>query len=318
MYLEPIFLIPVFKERIWGGSKLETEYNYDIPNERTGECWGISAHPNGACEIANGALKGYSLDRVWNDNRELFGNLEGEEFPLLVKIIDANEDLSVQVHPNDEYAKRVENSQFGKTECWYIIDCEEGAEIIFGHNAKTKEEFQHLVDEKKWDYLLRKVKVKPGDFFYVPSGTVHAIGKGILILETQQSSDVTYRLYDYDRKDKDGNLRELHIKDSINVTNVPDVSSSTESKKVSKYGGLTSTELIVEDYFTVYQWDLAEEANLELNDPFLLISVLEGNGQVEINNSKYSFTKGDHFILPSTIKEYSLLGEAKFIVSRPS
>lgn len=136
-------------------------------------------------------------------------------------MLDAAQDLSVQVHPNDEYANAHENGELGKTECWYIIDCQKDAEIIYGHHAKSKEELKAMIQLEKWDRLLRRVKVKPGDFFYVPSGTVHAIGKGILILETQQNSDTTYRLYDYDRKDAEGNLRELHLEKSIEVIDVP-------------------------------------------------------------------------------------------------
>ena len=143
-----------------------------------------------------------SLGQLWNNHRELFGDIEGL-FPSSTKILDANRDLSVQVHPNDEYARINENGELGKTECWYVIDCKEGAEIIYGHHAKTKDELVEMVEQEEWDKLLQRVKVKPGDFFFVPSGTVHAIGEGILILETQQNSDTTYRLYDYNRRDSE-------------------------------------------------------------------------------------------------------------------
>ena len=145
-----------------------------------------------------------------------------EVFPLLTKILDANTNLSVQVHPDDAYADLHENGELGKTECWYIIDCKEDAEIIYGHNAKTKAEFTEMIENGEWSPLLRRVKIKPGDFFYVPSGTIHALGEGTVVLETQQSSDATYRLYDYDRVDQKGQLRELHIDKSIAVTTIPD------------------------------------------------------------------------------------------------
>ncbi|RBW68873.1 mannose-6-phosphate isomerase, class I [Bacillus taeanensis] len=317
MVKEPIFLKPVFKERIWGGTALRDQFNYEIPSDQTGECWGISAHPHGSCEIINGPLKGKTLDQVWESNRELFADQEGEEFPLLVKILDANNDLSVQVHPNDEQALELENYPFGKTECWYIINCEEGAEIIYGHYAQSKEEFAQMVEEERWNDLLRKVKVKPGDFVYVPSGTIHAIGKGIRILETQQSSDITYRVYDYDRRDAEGNTRELHIEKSIEVSMTPHQDVALESIEEVKEG-LTSKKLIEENYFTVYHWDLDGGVTNEVEDNYLLVSVLNGAGELIISGNTYSFKKGDHFIIASTISNYELNGQAEFIVSHPA
>src|SRR5699024_8282193 len=142
-------------------------------------------------------------------------------YPLLVKVVDANDDLSVQVHPDDTYAREIEGVPYGKTECWYVLQAEPDAEIVFGHHAKTKNVLNQLMDEGKWDDLLQKKKVEAGDFIYVPSGTIHAIGKGIMILEIQQSSDITYRVYDYDRKDKQGHLRELHLDEAKEVITVP-------------------------------------------------------------------------------------------------
>lgn len=219
--MQPLFLQPVFKERIWGGTTLNDAFGYDIPTEHTGECWAISAHPNGPSIIENGPYAGMTLDNLYREYPDLFGNLKEEVFPLLTKILDANMDLSVQVHPDDSYAMLHENGELGKTECWYIIDCKEDADMIFGHNAKTKEELQQQIQEGKWNDLLRRVKIKPGDFFYVPSGTIHALCEGKLVLETQQSSDTTYRVYDYDRRDAEGNLRDLHLEKAIEVTTVP-------------------------------------------------------------------------------------------------
>ncbi|TPB32722.1 mannose-6-phosphate isomerase, partial [Burkholderia pseudomallei] len=152
---------------------------------------------------------------LWSNHKELFGNMPGDKFPLLTKILDANDNLSVQVHPDNEYAKENENGELGKTECWYIIDCDDDAEMIFGHNAKSKEELEYMISNNKWSDLLKRVKVNKGDFFYVPSGTIHALCKGTLVLETQQNSDTTYRVYDYDRVDSNGNKRELHVDKSI-------------------------------------------------------------------------------------------------------
>ena len=199
MSLQPLFFEPVFKERIWGGEQLKS-FGYELPSTQTGECWAFAAHSNGQSIVKNGEYKGLSLGELWEDQRQLFGNIAGDRFPLLTKILDAAQDLSVQVHPDDEYGLKHEGD-LGKTECWYIIDCEEGAQIIYGHTAQTREDLATMIHEGKWDELLTKVPVKPGDFFFVPSGTVHAIGAGIVILETQQNSDTTYRVYDYDRRE---------------------------------------------------------------------------------------------------------------------
>src|SRR5699024_9302212 len=164
---------------------------------------------------------GKTLIELWDNHRALFGNTAGDVFPLLTKILDANADLSVQVHPDDAYAKDHENGELGKTECWYIIDCKAGAEIIYGHHATTKEEFTNLMEQGKWDTLLRRIPIEPGDFFYLPSGTIHALCEGTLVLETQQNSDTTYRVYDYDRKDQKGNKRDLHLEKALDVSTIP-------------------------------------------------------------------------------------------------
>ncbi|MFN2747375.1 mannose-6-phosphate isomerase, class I [Bacillus sp. z60-18] len=310
---EPLFFAPVFKERIWGGTALAA-FSYDIPSEQTGECWAFAAHQNGQSVVLNGEYKGLTLGGLWENHRHLFGHLEGDRFPLLTKILDADQDLSVQVHPNDVYAKARENGELGKTECWYIIDCEEGAEIIYGHHAKTKNELISMIEKGEWDKLLRRVKVKPGDFFYVPSGTVHAIGKGILILETQQNSDTTYRLYDYDRKDAAGNLRDLHLEKSIDVINVPFLPEE-RTVQYEQTDDLASATLIEGPYFSVAKWELKGTACLKQEKPFLLISIIEGQGRVISGEREYGFQKGDHMLLPNGFGEFELNGHTKCIVS---
>lgn len=319
MYNEAIFLKPVFQERIWGGQKLQTQFGYSVPYEQTGEAWVISAHPNGPSEITNGPLQGKTLKDAWENNRELFKRPEADrkEYPLLVKILDAAKDLSVQVHPDDQYAREVEGQPYGKTECWYVIDAEEDAEIVFGHHAKSKEELVEKIENGQWDQLLRKIKVKAGDFIYVPSGTIHAIGAGIVILETQQSSDITYRVYDYERKDGAGNARELHLDSSIAVTNVPHETTDTAEKSI-KENQLISRQLVKEKYFTVYHWSLSGENSPQVNADFLQVSVLSGQATLFIGDNVQEVKKGDHFIIPATVKEYTLEGEATFIVSHPS
>jgi mannose-6-phosphate isomerase len=314
MLQQPLFLKPVFKERIWGGTALATQFGYDIPTNQTGECWAISAHTNGPSIIENGPYAGLSLDELYQKHPELFGNPKEAVFPLLTKILDANTDLSVQVHPEDEYAKIHENGGLGKTECWYILDCKEGADMIFGHNAKTKEEFIQQINAGKWNDLLRRVKIKPGDFFYVPSGTIHALCEGTLVLETQQSSDTTYRVYDYDRRDAEGILRELHLEKAIDVTTVPHHETGV-TPKVEERDQATITTFVKSEFFSVYKWAVDGKATFSSDDRYLLVSVIKGDGALVHAGERYSLKKGMHFILPVGFGEFELDGNAEFIVS---
>jgi len=314
--VQPLFLKPVFKERIWGGTALQTEFDYDIPNDKTGECWAISAHPNGSSIIENGPYAGMALDELWKKHPELFGNPKEEVFPLLTKILDANMDLSVQVHPEDSYAKAHENGELGKTECWFILDCKEGADMIFGHNAKTKEELIEQINKGNWNELLRRVKIKPGDFFYVPSGTIHALCEGTLVLETQQSSDTTYRVYDYDRRDDNGNLRELHLEKAVDVTTVPHHDTGV-APKVEKRKNVTIITFVESEFFSVYKWDVKGKAVFSFNDQYMLLSVIKGDGVLVHNGKKYSLKKGTHLIIPVGLGEFEVDGDCELMVSHP-
>lgn len=318
MYQEPIFLQPVFQERIWGGKKLASEYGYTIPSDKTGEAWVISAHPNGASVIENGPLAGKTLKEAWEEHGELFNKQpdDQEAYPLLVKILDANDDLSVQVHPDDAFAEEIEGEPYGKTECWYVLQAEPEAKIVFGHHAETREEFESMMKQGEWERLLNYKNVQTGDFIYVPSGTIHAIGKGIVILETQQSSDITYRVYDYDRKDAAGNKRELHLEKSIEVTTVPHREQVFEHL-VETIGDLTIQTLIEEKYFTVYHWDIAGIVERELDQDFLQVSVIEGSGEIAVGDKTFAIEKGSHFILPHTLESYRMSGNVELIVSHP-
>lgn len=312
--MQPLFLKPVFKERIWGGTALQKEFGYDIPNEHTGECWAISAHPNGASVVENGEFEGVALNKLWSEHPELFGNPKGEVFPLLTKILDANMDLSVQVHPDDAYAKVHENGELGKTECWYIIDCKEDADMIFGHNAQSKDELVEKINSGEWNELLNRVKIKPGDFFFVPSGTIHALCEGTLVLETQQSSDTTYRVYDYDRRDAEGNLRELHLEKAIDVTTVPhQVASSVP--KVEEREKSKVTTFVESEFFTVYKWEVSGKASFSAHENYLLLSVIKGAGKLVHNGETYSLKHGSHLILPVGFGEFSIEGSCELIVS---
>lgn len=312
--MEPLFLQPVFKERIWGGTALKEEFGYEIPNEYTGECWAISAHSNGPSVVENGPYAGLTLDRLWRDKPELFGHPKEEVFPLLTKILDANMDLSVQVHPDDSYAMVHESGELGKTECWYIIDCKEGADMIFGHNAQTKEELIEQINDGKWGELLRRVKIKPGDFFYVPSGTIHALCEGTLVLETQQSSDTTYRVYDYDRRDAEGNLRELHLEKAIDVTTVPHKVAAA-SPIVEERENVAVTTFVESEFFSVYKWQVEGKSSFSSDDHYLLLSVIKGEGILLHQGEKYGIKKGSHFILPVGFGAFEIEGNCELIVS---
>lgn len=289
---------PVFKEMIWGGHKLKDVYGYDIPSGHTGECWAVSAHKNGDCTIENSEFAGKTLSWLFEHHRELFGNIEGEEFPLLVKIIDARDDLSVQVHPNDEYARVHENS-LGKTECWYVLQADEGTKMVMGHHAKTKDEFIKAIEEDDYDNLLNSFAIEKGDFFYIPSGTLHAICSGSLIYEAQQSSDITYRVYDYHRKDQDGNERQLHVQQSIDVTNVPAQIDSSKSFSETQMENGTKVRYVESDFFKVDCYRLNGKNTVENCVPFQMVSVIEGEGMIDGQSVK----KGDHFLICSDQKK---------------
>ncbi len=308
--MEILFMNPVFKQMIWGGRKLADKWNYDIPGDNTGECWAVSAHPNGDCTVKGGAYDGKKLSALWAEEPELFGNVDSDRFPLLIKIIDAKEDLSIQVHPNDAYAGKNENGSLGKTECWYILDAPEGASLVIGHNARNKEELTDMIRNGRWKEFLREVPVKKGDFIQIDPGTVHAIKGGIEILETQQNSDITYRVYDYDRL-TDGKPRELHVEKSLDVITVP--AKAVEDSVINVAGGAKNEpELLVEcDYYRVWKLDVDGAVALRQEYPFLIMSVIEGEGRIDGQPVK----KGDHFILPNRYGEANIEGKLLLIGS---
>lgn len=318
---QPLFLKPVFQEKIWGGNRLHTVFGFDLPSNKIGEDWAISAHPHGISTVENGEFAGQKLDELWANHRELFGHAEGDVFPLLTKILDAEDDLSVQVHPDDSYGLTHEG-ELGKTECWYVIDAEPGATIIYGHNAKSKAELEAMIKEERWDDLLKKVPVKKGDFFYVPSGTIHAIGKGIMILETQQSSDTTYRVYDYDRTDDQGQTRDLHIQQSVDVTVVPAKAPQLAIKQENQ-GASSVITYLKTPFFNVYEWQVKGILKLAKQAPYTLATVIEGVGSLiieELESTKterYELSKGTSFILPSDITKWRVEGDLTIIASEP-
>lgn len=255
------------------------------------EQWIVSAHPNGISKVTTENYKGLGLDELYDKHKELFGTSNLDEFPLLVKIIEADDHLSVQVHPDDEYAKKYENS-LGKSECWYVLDCEAEADIVIGHNLKDDEELKILIENNDLESKLNILPIKKGDFFYIPAGTIHAIRGGTKILEVQQSSDVTYRLYDYGRLEN-GQPRELHIDKSIDVvdfkpnTQSGPIVNTNEQKDVITY---VDTEL-----FTVESIKCHQEVKYEHNYDFVIGVVLSDNAT--INGQQLSYGQG--FLIPA-------------------
>lgn len=317
---EPFFLKPVFHEKIWGGRKLATDFGYDLPDGKIGECWAISGHPHGPSFIENGQFAGQKLADVYVQHPDLFGKPTSKVFPLLTKILDAEASLSVQVHPDDAYALKHEHD-LGKTECWYIINAEPGAYLTYGHTAKTRDQLKEMIDNHEWDKLLGKLPVKTGDFVYVPSGTIHALNKGIEALETQQSSDTTYRLYDYDRVDKKtGKKRDLHIKQSIDVTTVP-FKMPELNTSVKHIGNNTVTTFIEppkSKFFSVYKWDVNDKLTLQRGDrAYMLASVITGKGTLTIDGKDYPLHRGVHFLMPHDVDEWTLKGKMMLIASTP-
>jgi mannose-6-phosphate isomerase class I len=307
MRTELIFLTPIFKRTIWGGDRLKTELGLAIPDETTGEAWIASAHPNGDCHVANGAYKGGAHSTLWARHRKLFGEGYGDEFPLLVKFIDAKADLSIQVHPDNEYAKKFNSS--GKSECWYILDSP--GEIIIGHNAFTKEEFREMAENNRWSDLLRVQKARAGDFFQIDPGCVHSLKAGTLLLEIQQNSDLTFRLYDYDRE-TDGKRRKLHLKEALDVITVPHAQRAAVPS-VERLMNATRTKLFAGDHYTVHKLDIAGDYRHDFENGFSVAVVLDGAGDIDGT----SLRKGQSFIIPRKYDKCIFSGRMSVILATP-
>ena len=312
---ELIFLQPVFHGKLWGGRRLEEDFGYELPDGPVGECWAISAHPNGDCKVVGGPWDGQYLSALWDGHRELFGNLEGDQFPLLIKILDAQDDLSIQVHPDDAYANEHENGSLGKRECWYILDAKDGGNIVVGQRAANREEFAQMVEEGRWDDLLNKVPIARGDFFQIDPGTVHAILGGTLVLETQQSSDVTYRVYDFDRKQPDGSLRELHIAQSLDVVDFNVTAPESGTVTAAEVDGVT--HLVTTPNYAVDRIRVADDAPVTYAQDwaFLNVSVVRGAGAVVVDGKRYDLPLGTHFIAPAGCGDLAFEGNMELIVS---
>ncbi|MEN8248612.1 MAG: type I phosphomannose isomerase catalytic subunit [Bacteroidota bacterium] len=311
--LYPLKFKPILKSTLWGGTRLGEVLNKPIGNdENVGESWEVSGVDGNISVVAEGELKGESLvDLINTYEGEFLGHKVfkkfGNQFPLLVKFIDANQDLSIQVHPNDELAKKRHNS-FGKTEMWYVVDSEKGATLISGFNKQTnKEEYLEYFNSGKLLEILNRVEVDNDDVFYLPSGRVHTIGKGLLIAEIQQTSDITYRIYDFDRVDKDGNSRELHVEqalDAIDFNYYDDI--KTPYDRIAKESILADC-----NYFITNRLVIKEPVfrNYQANDSFAILMVLEGSGKLWSNDIQYDFNLGDTYLIPASFDGVEIIPE---------
>lgn len=307
---ELIFLEPIFLTKVWGGSRLRELFGFDLPNDRIGECLAVSARPEGDCRVRDGRFAGQALSELWSGHRELFGGLAGDAFPLQVKLLDAREDLSVQVHPNAAY-DAAHGGGAGKNEAWYVLRAPASGQVVGGHTAQTREEFASMVAQARWQELLRRVDVHEGDYLSVPAGTVHAILAGSLFYEIQQASDVTYRLYDYDRLDG-GAKRQLHVAEALEVVAVPSVPTVT-SPEVAVYATATRSLYPRGEQFALSRWEVGGSCSIPTGGPFSLGGVVEGSGTV----NGEAVRPGDHFVVPCGVEELEVTGSLTLLLTAP-
>ena len=314
--LKPIKVKPIFKEIIWGGNRLKTDYNKVSDLNNIAESWELTVRDDGMNTIIGGEFDGLTMQEYIDKNGfKVVTNKNLDRFPLLIKFIDAEDNLSIQVHPDDAYAMEKANS-LGKTEMWYIIDAKPGAKLVYGLKPNcTTETLRKAIENGTVEEQLNFVNVKKGDVFFIPSGLVHAIGAGILLAEIQQNSNITYRVYDYNRLGKDGKPRELHVEDALNVivnrteAEIDKIRFSTNAKNDNS---LASCEFFnVEKFFIDKPFEFSTNA-----ESFNSILCLNGDGEIEYNGEKFPITKGDSYFIPAGIGKYSINGNAEIIVSK--
>lgn len=310
--LYPIKFTPILKDKIWGGQKLKTLLNKtsDLPN--IGESWEISDVEGDTSVVANGALKGQTLKQIQETYKEDLIGLQnyrvfGNKFPLLIKFIDAKQDLSIQLHPNDELAAKRHNS-FGKTEMWYVMQADEGSNLIVGFNQKMDAEtyLSHL-ENKTLTEILNFDKVKVGDTYFIEVGRVHAIGAGVVVAEIQQTSDITYRVYDWDRVDDEGNERELHNDLAIDAIDFEMEDNFRVSYEKAKN---QSNKMVSCPYFTTSYLDVDSTLKKQNNhDSFLIYMCVEGEAQITTDSATETIKKGETILLPAAVKNYEITSE---------
>ncbi len=315
--VEILKLNPVFKDYIWGGTRLRDDFGLKCDKEPIAEGWMLSCHKDGKSAVSGGKLDGVFLEDIIKKfgKEKIVGtkSLAFPYFPVLIKLIDAKDNLSIQVHPDNEYAERVEH-EFGKTEIWYVLDAADGARLIYGFKEKiSSEDFRAAIENNTLMDVLNSVEVKKGDLFFIEAGTVHAIGSGVLIAEIQQNSNSTYRVYDYGRVGKDGNPRELHIDKAVDVskTEPPGYGIKPFGEEISVSGGIS--QLLTKcNLFTVYRYKIKKSMQFKTNkESFNHILAIDGNG--EINGAPLK--KGDSFFVPAGFGEYVINGNTEIIVT---
>lgn len=309
---------PVFKDYIWGGQRLREEYGKESDLEVVAESWELSTHLSGICSINVNDTRENLLEYIKKNGKIVLGEKchEVDEIPILIKLIDAKDNLSVQVHPDDAYA-RVHENDLGKTEMWYVLDAEEGAQLVYGFKEDlTKEAFKESIEKNTLSDYLNYVDVHKGDVFFITPGTMHAIGKGIVIAEIQESSNVTYRVYDYGRVGIDGKARALHVDQALQVTHLTrEVESAKAYEMVKKEGAYIGT-LVSCEYFTVSRIQLEESLNLLANDSsFHHLLIVEGEIVIQKGEKQVVGHKGDSFFVPAHLGVYKVSGKGEMILS---
>lgn len=313
-------LTPAVKDYIWGGTRLSKEFDIVAFTDKQAEAWMLSCHDDGENIISGGTFDGRTLkDVLSNEGKDYLGtNCEKFDFfPVLIKLIDAKDNLSLQVHPDDEYARKYEN-QYGKTEAWYIIDCDEGAEIIYGLSKDmTKEELKESIENDTILQNVNRVKVKKGDLFFIESGTIHAICKGILLAEVQQNSNVTYRVYDYGRL-QNGKPRELHIEKAVDVISRKAIKATGEPLgKEERFDTYSKTLLSKCEFFTFSKIEVQESVKIKADETsFVSLVALEGNGVLMHEDTAITLYKGESVFIPAGYGEVELLGNVTVLETR--
>lgn len=309
-------LTPAFKDYLWGGTKLREVYGKPCDFDKVAESWELSTHPAGESRVDGGAYNGLTLSQYFQQVPQALGKNAAafESFPVLIKLIDAKDPLSIQVHPSDEYALRVEG-EYGKTEMWVIVDCEPGAFLYFGVNRPvSKEEFRQRIEDNTVLEVLNKVEVHPGDVFFIQAGTIHAIGAGILICEIQQNSNCTYRVYDYDRRGADGRPRELHIEKALDVCRLEPSDTASRLGEVKALAGGTVQQLGACKYFSTEKLIVEEALTLEVGeDSFVSLLATDGSGWVEGPENKLAFRAGDSLLVPAGAGRVRVTGQAVLV-----
>ena len=316
----PLKLIAPIKDYLWGGTRLKTDFGFKTDKEIAAEAWLLSCHKDGSSVVENGEMAGKTLPEVldiWG--KEALGSRAADftYFPLLIKFIDAKQSLSVQVHPDDEYAMRVEG-EYGKTEMWYVVDCDEGAELIYGFKDKiSSEEFARRIKDNTLMEVCNSVPVHKGDVFFITAGTLHAIGKGILIAEVQQNSNSTYRVYDFGRVGADGKPRELHIDKAVDVTicDKPQHPYGQIGKVVKEETNAKLTQLSKCDLFQAYVLSLSGLTNINTNESFVSLVCLDGEFDLQWDDNIINAKKGDSIFIPAHLNNVNVKGNAEILCS---